>query len=84
MPRASILVVEDDPDMRELETEALQLDGYEVETAHDGLAALEALKRRPSLPLAGSARVPRRSRLGEPPPPASTIPTPGGPRPLCA
>ena len=40
-----VLVVDDDPDIRELLRLLLELDGYTVETANDGAAALEALAR---------------------------------------
>lgn len=39
-PRASILVVEDDPDIRELLTDLLEEEGYEVRQAADGAEAL--------------------------------------------
>ncbi len=40
---AAILVVEDDPQVRQVLQRALGLEGHEVETAADGLAALERL-----------------------------------------
>jgi len=40
---ARILVVDDDPAIRQLLTDVLELDGYEVAVAVDGLAALESL-----------------------------------------
>jgi DNA-binding response OmpR family regulator len=40
---ATVLVVDDDPDMRELESMALSYDGFEVLTAADGLEALNLL-----------------------------------------
>lgn len=42
---ARILVVDDDPNLREVVTYALQRQSYEVLTADHGLAALEILKR---------------------------------------
>ena len=42
-----VLVVEDDPDIRESVRSLLSLDGHIVETAGDGLAALAALDRGP-------------------------------------
>ena len=39
--RDSVLVVEDDDDLRELVSGVLERDGFEVWTASDGLAALE-------------------------------------------
>ncbi|MCO5168428.1 MAG: response regulator [Planctomycetes bacterium] len=41
-----LLLVEDDADIREVLAELLVDEGYEVETAPDGRAALEALRRR--------------------------------------
>jgi two-component system response regulator PilR (NtrC family)/two-component system response regulator HydG len=43
--RASILVVEDDSAMREMLREALEEDGYAVETASGGRAGVERVKR---------------------------------------
>jgi DNA-binding response OmpR family regulator len=40
-----VLVVEDDPDIRELLTLYFEAKGYEVETAHDGQEALTQLQR---------------------------------------
>jgi two-component system response regulator MprA len=40
---ARVLVVDDDPQLREALTRALQLDGYEVSTANNGAQALESL-----------------------------------------
>lgn len=41
--RTSILVVEDDPDIRELLSELLEEEGYEVKVAADGREALDEL-----------------------------------------
>jgi two-component system response regulator MprA len=47
---ARLLVVDDDPQLREALTRALALDGYDVTTASNGLKALESLAReRPDL-----------------------------------
>jgi two-component system, OmpR family, response regulator MprA len=47
---AEVLVVDDDPQLREALTRALQLDGYDVATAGNGAAALDSLSRhRPDL-----------------------------------
>ncbi len=46
MNQATVLVVEDDPDLREVLGETLELDGYDVETASDGTTALEILGSR--------------------------------------
>ena len=40
----SVLIVEDDPDIRELERVVLECDGYETRTAKNGRDALEALE----------------------------------------
>lgn len=42
---AHILVVDDDPAIRQLLTDVLELDGYEVSVAVDGLAAVEAVRQ---------------------------------------
>src|SRR4051794_22636972 len=47
---ASVLVVDDDPQLREALTRALQLEGHDVSTASNGAQALEAIsQRRPDL-----------------------------------
>jgi len=53
-PRADILVVEDDPDIRELFDLLLTQDGHRVTTASDGVIALELIRGglRPDLVLA--------------------------------
>jgi DNA-binding response OmpR family regulator len=43
---APILVVDDDPAIRATVAEILELEGYPVETAPNGAAALEAVRRR--------------------------------------
>lgn len=45
--RQKVLVVDDDPTFRELLTDLLEMVGYDVWTAQDGLAGLEALHNRP-------------------------------------
>jgi two-component system, OmpR family, response regulator MprA len=40
-----VLIVDDDPDVREMLRTVLEWDGYTVETANDGVAALEILTR---------------------------------------
>jgi DNA-binding response OmpR family regulator len=42
-----VLVVDDDPDIRQLVTFALNDEGYEVDEASDGAVALEIISRRP-------------------------------------
>ena len=51
--RGSILVVEDDPDIRETLRDVLEIEGYEVTTAEHGKDALDKLARmaRPCLVL---------------------------------
>ena len=46
MSQAVILVVEDDADLRAALCDTLSLSGYKIETASDGLAALEVLQRK--------------------------------------
>lgn len=41
---ARILVVDDDPAIRQLLTDVLEMEGYEVSTAVDGLAAVHAVQ----------------------------------------
>lgn len=45
--RHSILVVDDDPLFRELYRTALRLEGFDVSTASDGIAALRAIEVNP-------------------------------------
>ncbi len=47
MSQATVLVVEDDPSLREALRDTLELGGYQVETAADGQAALECLDSHP-------------------------------------
>ncbi len=46
MPKHKILVVDDEKSMREFLEIMLRRDGYEVDTAEDGLEALEKIERR--------------------------------------
>lgn len=48
---ATLLVVEDDPDIRDLVIEALSERGYRVLSAADGNAALAVLRREPGIDL---------------------------------
>jgi len=45
--RASILVVDDDPKIRDLVRMYLEREGFAVETASDGLAAVAAVREHP-------------------------------------
>ena len=45
--RKTILVVDDDPQFRELYRTALQFEGFAVATASDGVAALQAIESDP-------------------------------------
>ncbi len=47
LPRARLLVVDDDELIRELHARVLVVAGYEVETAEDGIDALERLAEEP-------------------------------------
>jgi two-component system response regulator MprA len=50
VPQARVLVVDDDPQLREALTRALELDDYQVGTANNGAQALEAISaRRPDV-----------------------------------
>lgn len=40
-----VLIVDDDPDVREMLRTVLEWDGYTIETANDGMTALEILTR---------------------------------------
>src|SRR5438552_9478575 len=44
-PQSTVLVIDDDPAMRDLMQRSLSKDGYRVEVAADGLAGLEMAKR---------------------------------------
>ncbi|MHB8878760.1 MAG: sigma-54-dependent transcriptional regulator, partial [Myxococcaceae bacterium] len=44
--RATVLVIDDEPGMREMLSYELSQEGFEVETAESGMAAVEAVKRR--------------------------------------
>ncbi|MGN9844168.1 response regulator [Nonomuraea sp. H19] len=49
-PAAKVLVVDDEPNIRDLLSEALSLNGFAVKTASSGRAALEAVAReRPDI-----------------------------------
>jgi DNA-binding response OmpR family regulator len=62
-PAYRILVVEDDPDIRQLNTEALTQSGYEVDAAEDGAVAWNALRQNNYDLLITDQRMPRVSGL---------------------
>ena len=64
MPPAAILVVDDDPEVRELVSQTLQLAGHHVETADDGEAALAALERRAFDLVVSDIQMPRLDGIG--------------------
>jgi PAS domain S-box-containing protein len=49
--RETVLVVEDDPGVRDLAVTVLRKCGYQVQTSHDAFEALEAIKRNPQFDL---------------------------------
>ena len=55
-PSPCILVLDDDPDIREIYVEALEQGGYQVDAAADGQAGWEALQAS-GFPLVGKAEV---------------------------
>lgn len=62
--RARILVVDDDPLVVGLLTDLLTADGHEVETAPDGLIALERIAERPFDLILSDLRMPRLDGIG--------------------
>jgi CheY-like chemotaxis protein len=53
MPRNSVLVIDDDRDVRENLAYALELEGYEVQKTENGRLALEMLRKMPAESLPG-------------------------------
>ena len=47
MSQFHVLVIDDDPAVREVLTETLRNDGYQVTAVSDGLAGIEVLKEQP-------------------------------------
>jgi two-component system, NtrC family, response regulator PilR len=43
MPQARLLIVEDEPDLRQIFVDILTADGYDISTAHDGEMAIQML-----------------------------------------
>lgn len=88
--RGTVLVVDDDAEVRELVAEVLAMAGYAVEQAADGLAALEAVaERRPDLvvadlrmPRLDGAALARRLRRGRDPVPVVLLTAYGGTSPV--
>ncbi len=58
-PDGAILVVDDDEAILDIVSDVLRLEGYPVETAIDGEAALEAVERRRPLLVLLDMRMPR-------------------------
>ena len=44
--RAAVLVIDDEPGIRDMLAYELSMEGFDVETAESGMAAVEAVKRR--------------------------------------
>jgi two-component system, response regulator, stage 0 sporulation protein F len=61
--RQKVLVVDDDPTFRELLTDLLETVGYDVWTAQDGLAGLDALHNGPFDLILVDYRMPRMTGL---------------------
>ena len=59
LPDGAILVVDDDEAILDIVSDVLRLEGYPVETALDGVAALEAVERRRPLLVLLDMRMPR-------------------------
>jgi CheY-like chemotaxis protein len=59
--RALVLVVEDDPDIRDIVTQVLAAEGYSVQTAEHGAAALHSVLESEGAidAVQGSGRAPR-------------------------
>lgn len=51
LPRARLLIVDDDPDLRDGLAEVMEAEGYDVETAEDGQGALARLGDATARPL---------------------------------
>jgi CheY-like chemotaxis protein len=47
MPRKYVLLVDDDPDFREIASRAIEKEGWHVQTAENGIAALALLEHEP-------------------------------------
>lgn len=57
MPKLRVLVVDDEPGMRESLHDVLDLAGFQVETAGDGVEALEELRKSRSEDAGGAAEM---------------------------
>lgn len=57
-PMSHVLVVDDEPSIRQLVSTLLRLEGYEVETAPDGRAALQCVLDRPPAAVISDVRMP--------------------------
>ena len=63
-PRPKILVVDDEPIIAQLITDVLSGDGYDVDTASDGLIALECIDRHAYDLILSDLRMPGLDGLG--------------------
>ena len=63
-PRTRILVVEDQPAVAQMLAEVLEADGHEVETAANGLLALDKIEARPYDLIISDLRMPELDGVG--------------------
>jgi CheY-like chemotaxis protein len=63
-PRPQILVVDDEPIIAQLIVDMLSVEGYDVDTAPDGMAALELISRRAYDLILSDLRMPVLDGLG--------------------
>src|SRR5689334_4680263 len=64
VPEAMILIVEDDPALREALADLLRDEGYGVVTAADGAAGIAAIEASPPALVISDVRMPRLDGLG--------------------
>ena len=63
-PRTRVLVVEDQPTLAQIIAEVLEADGHEVETAANGLLALDKIEARPYDLIISDLRMPELDGVG--------------------
>jgi CheY-like chemotaxis protein len=63
-PRARVLVIEDEPTVAQMMVDVLEADGHEVETAANGLLALEKIQKRPYDVILSDLRMPELDGVG--------------------